>query len=394
MTNTNPPNTHLLLRLTALLLLLCLFPFASHAQTIDETVDRIFRNGKTIGGSVVVVMHGQIMYARDYGYKQLSRREPVDERTYFRLASVTKLISGVGAMQLVEKGLLDLDADISAYFGYEIKNPYFPRIPMTLRQAMSHTLSVSEGGGYSGIRNKVRDMLDYSLKRRGNFLDQKPGDEYVYSNFGAGLVGAMMEAVSGQSVNAYMRDNVFTPLGIDASYSASLLQNHEDVSGQYTNGKLYRAAGNYIKEKYEDFADPEAHYRTTVGDIWIRSRDLAKIAALLCGDGSYGGVRILSPESIAAMRAEQHTLRKSVTGESPYGLFMERNTFILPGKVVYGHQGMSKAAILNLYTEPDSGFAMVITTNGGSLVRDHRVGVMALNMMRTLYPMFAGHTAP
>ena len=50
---------------------------------------------------------------------------------------------------------------------------------------------------------------------------------------------------------------------------------------------------------------------------------------------------------------------------------------------------MSKAAILNLYTVPESGFAMVITTNGSSLVRDHRVGVMALNMMRTLFPLFA-----
>lgn len=370
-------------------LLLALMPLTAGALTMDEQVDQLFRRGKTTGGSLVIVMHGQIVYARDYGYKQLSRREPVDERTYFRLSSVTKLISGVGAMQLVERGLLDLDQDISAYFGYEIKNPYYPNIPLTLRQAMSHTLSVSEGGGYSGIRNTVRDMLDYSLKRRGNFLDQKPGDKYVYSNFGAGLVGAMMEAASGQSVNSYMRDNVFGPLGIDASYSASLLLDPQDVSGQYTNGKLYRAASNYINETYEDFADPERHYRTTVGDIWIRSRDLAKIAALLCGDGSFGDVRILQPESVQAMRTAQNTLGQSVTGESPYGLFMERNTFILPGRTVYGHQGMSKAAILNLYTVPESGFAMVITTNGSSLVRDHRVGVMALNMMRTLFPLFA-----
>lgn len=378
-----------LLRLMALLLG-ALMPLSASGLTMDEQVDQLFRRGKTTGGSLVIVMHGQIVYARDYGYRKLAGSQPVDERTYFRLASVTKLVSGVGTMQLVERGLLNLDQDISAYFGYEIKNPYFPKIPLTLRQAMSHTLSVSEDGGYSGIRNTVRDMLDYRLKRRGNFLNQKPGNKYVYSNFGAGLVGAMMEAVTGQSVNSYMRDNVFAPLGIDASYSASLLAAPQDVSGQYTNGKLYRSASNYIEETYEDFADPERHYRTTVGDLWIRSRDLAKIAALLCGDGSYQDVRILRPESVMAMRTPQNTQGKSVTGDSPYGLFMERNTFILPGITVYGHQGMSKAAILNLYTVPESGFAMVITSNGGSLVRDHRVGAMALNMMRTLYPEFVG----
>ena len=95
----------------ALALVLALPPaltLAADRSEIDAQVDRIFRNGKTTGGSVVVARHGEIVYARDYGMKDVRRRLPVDERTFFRLNSVTKMVSGMGALQLVEQGLLDL----------------------------------------------------------------------------------------------------------------------------------------------------------------------------------------------------------------------------------------------------------------------------------------------
>lgn len=375
----------------ALALVLALPPaltLAADRSEIDAQVDRIFRNGKTTGGSVIIARHGEIVYARDYGMKDVRRRLPVDERTFFRLNSVTKMVSGMGALQLVEQGLLDLDADISDYYGYRIVNPHAKGTPLTLRQAMSHTLGLNENSGYSSIRSTVYSMLSADSKKKSNFLDRAPGSRYAYSNFGAGLVGSMMEAVTGVSVNRYMADHVFSPLGIEAAYSASLLANPEDVPGLYRNGKLYRAAGNYTGETYEDFADPERHYRTTVYDLWIRSRDLAKIAILLCGDGSYQGIELLSPATIDMMRQDQSSLGKSVTGASPYGLFLERNTFLLPGRTIYGHQGMGKNAIQNVYFDPETQFVFVLLTNGCSLKRDNRVGVLALNMFRYLYPIF------
>jgi len=69
---------------------------------MNEQVDRLFRRYQTVGGSVVVARRGEIVYARDYGYKSLGRRTPVDENTYFRIASVTKLVSGIGLMRLVD----------------------------------------------------------------------------------------------------------------------------------------------------------------------------------------------------------------------------------------------------------------------------------------------------
>ena len=357
---------------------------------IDAQIDTYFRRSKTIGGSVIVMSMGEIVYARDWGYKNLRAQASVDPDTYFKTASITKMVTGIGLMMLVESGKLDLDRDISDYFGYKVGNPYYPKLPLTLRQLMSHTASLSDTGGFNNINLRVADILMLPRAGKGNFLKKKPGSFYSYSNLGGGLTGALIEAVTGQSLNSYMTQAVFAPLGIEAAYSASLLNTPEDVTSQYLDGVLRRAAKGAIEEDYQDYPDPEKHFRTTAGDLWIRSRDLAKLAALLCGDGSYGGIRILTEESVQLMRLPQDNLRKSVTGQSPYGLFLEHNSTILQGKVVYGHQGMSAGAILNVYFEPETQFVFVLFSNGGSMIRDNRVGVQARNMVTCLYPLFAG----
>lgn len=379
-----------------IILLLCLvliLPAAVQALEPDnETIDQMFKAANTVGGSVVIMKAGAIVYTRDYGYRNLRSKLPVDENTYFRAASITKMITGIGLMKLVDEGKLALDADISQYFGYQIANGYYPRIPLTLRQLMSHTSSISEGGGYSSKSKKIAQMLAKKVDLRGNFYKEKPGSTYRYSNFGAGLTGSLMEAVTGLSINSYMRQAIFAPLGIDAAYSASLLSRPEDVSNQYKNGVLDRAVAGQLRKTYEDFADPESHYRITMGDAWLTSRDMAKLASLLCSDGSFDGVRILSPESTHLMRQEQMTLNQSVTGPSPYGLFVEHNDTMLDDKTVYGHQGMSDGAILNCYFEPDSEFVFVLFSNGGSLVRENRIGKLARKMFSYFYDIYGSNS--
>lgn len=374
-------------------LMLCLLMPAlslGEADDLDAFVDRAMRGAKVVGGTVVVYHRGQLVYARDYGWRNQTRKEPVDENTYFKTASITKMVTGIGLMTLKEQGLVDLDADISDYFGYRIANPKYTKQPLTLRQLMSHTASISEGGGYSRIKNTVGEMLALKHKRAGNYLAKAPGSSYQYSNFGAGLVGSIMEAVTNQSVQAYMAGAVFEPLHMDAAYNAGLLNSPQDVSSQYAGGKVSKSAALSIQDPHEDWADPERHYRITVGNVWMRARDLAKLTALLCEGGAIDGVRLLTPESVQEMMAEQRSLGLSVSGESPYGLFLEHNDTIIKGKTVWGHQGMSSGAIVNTYFEPDSGFVFTLLVNGSSMNRDNRVGKLARRLIGELYPRFAG----
>lgn len=384
----------------ACLLLLCLFmglalPVANAQSGIDlaevnAQVDRYFRSARTVGGSVVVLKDGQLVYERHYGYRDARRALPVDEQTYFKMGCVTKMASSLAILQLLDEGKLDLDADISTYFGYSIRNPNYPKVPITLRQLLSHTSTVSEEGGYNKASNTVRQILETTKKTTKSYRKAEPGSSYRYSNFGSGLVGSIVEAVSGQSINRFVTERLFDPLGIDASLAASWLDSPGDIAHLYKDGSLHRTAQKYINEGYEDTASPETHYRILVGSLFIRARDLARLTHALATDGSLDGQRFLQPETVLLMRQEQHTLGKSVTGPSPYGLFMERNTRLIPGKIVYGHQGMTSVSSNNAYFEPDSGFVFVVTTNGSSQQRDHGTIILAQNLLRYTYSIFSG----
>ena len=123
-------------------LLLALLPAvaAAGAQTLDEQVDRIFRDAKTVGGAFLVAQEGEIVYERYYGEQQKTTHVPVTEKSYFRCASVTKLVTGIGLMRMMDDGLLDPDEDISAYLGYEAGNPRYPDTPITLRMLEGMTI--------------------------------------------------------------------------------------------------------------------------------------------------------------------------------------------------------------------------------------------------------------
>ena len=108
----------MLRRMTALFLILLLlaplFTRGEELAELDAYVDSAFKASKTVGGSLIISKGEDIVYARDWGYKDLRNKLPVDENTYFRTASITKMITGIGIMRLVDMGLLDLDEETLA----------------------------------------------------------------------------------------------------------------------------------------------------------------------------------------------------------------------------------------------------------------------------------------
>ncbi|MBE0601156.1 MAG: beta-lactamase family protein, partial [Firmicutes bacterium] len=118
--------------LCALLAVLPLFAAALTLNELNSLVDDSFKKSYTKGGALVIISGGQIVYERYYGYMEFARQIPVTENTYFRIASVTKMVTGIGLMKLNEQGLVALDADISDYFGYDIANTRFAKTPITL----------------------------------------------------------------------------------------------------------------------------------------------------------------------------------------------------------------------------------------------------------------------
>ena len=131
-----------------------------------------------------------------------------------------------------------------------------------------------------------------------------------------------------------------------------------------------------LKQPYDQFATPDTHYRVTVGSLLIRPRDLLKLGIALCGDGTVDGVRVLSEEAVAAMRAEHSRETDGITSESPYSFFTIRQDTLFEGRRVYGHQGTDEGIVCNLYVEPETETVIVVMTNGCKTNRDN--GIMRI----------------
>ena len=134
----------LLALLCALLLLpLCAFAEDKDTSALDAEVAKKFGAFRTTGGMVVAAKDGEIIYKYCYGYADNGKKVLVTEDSYFRLASVSKLVTACAVMRLVDAGLLDLDENIGKIIGgdnpYNAVNPSFPGTPLTSRMLMSHT---------------------------------------------------------------------------------------------------------------------------------------------------------------------------------------------------------------------------------------------------------------
>lgn len=346
--------------------------------TIDERVDAAFAKVRSVGGAFVVALGDEIVYERYYGVQQQTTKVPVTEKSYFRCASVTKLVTGIGIMKMADEGLLNVDEDISTYLGYTVRNKRYMKQPITLRHLMSHTAGMVENSSFSYKSSILSDMINVEKKAGSNFKkDVPPGSAYTYSNFGAGITGAVIEAVTGQDVSSFMREFLFAPLNIDAAYHVSQLEEPDYICATYKkDGSLYAAPSYMLRQEYVAEADPDHHYRTTIGSLQIRPRDLAKLGIALCGDGTVDGVRVLSEEAIAMMRAPHSKATDGITEDSPYSFFTIRQDSLFEGRTVYGHQGTDEGVVCNLYTEPESGLTIVVMSNG---TRSKRVdGIMSI----------------
>ena len=344
---------------------------AQRAET-DKFFKGMYTRATAIGGAVLVNQGGERLYSFYWGAGDKKGTRPVDDDTVYKIASVTKMISAIGIMKLVEEGKVDLDAKIPIGNNKFITHPRYRDLPVTLRQCMSHTSGLLSGAPYQGSPNWTK-LTKYDEKY---FSRYKPGARYEYSNLNGGIMCSVIERVSGQSFNTFMTENVFSPLGINAAYSSTLLPDREPLSNTYgMDDEVYMTAAKYIKEdekNYEDTCDPDKHYRSSVGSLYISLAGLEKIGVMLARGGEVDGKRILSEDSVFMMGQDQATrIDSTVTGESPYGLCTLR--YEVEGVTWYGHQGRWMGLLTDLFYEPESQTVLVFVMNGtprGSVGRD------------------------
>lgn len=144
------------------------------------------------------------------------RRITVDDPV--RVASISKLIVALGVMRLAEQGRVELDADVSRWLGWELRNPAFPATPITLRMLLSHTSSVQDEGDNYVL--PYPQTVRAALARPGSFDAQHPpGSYFRYSNLNFPIIGSALERATGERFDRLMEREVLKPLGLDACFN-------------------------------------------------------------------------------------------------------------------------------------------------------------------------------
>lgn len=248
-----------------------------------------------------VVRNDQILWIDAIGSANREKKITATPETRYLIASISKTITAVAAMQLYEKGLLDIDADVNIYLPFTVKNTKFPDQKITTRMLLSHSGSISDdrihelnllcfGFDYpQPMGDFLNDLFTegrqyYSTK---NYYNYSPGEKANYSNVGFTLIGYLVERVSGQDFDTYCKANIFIPLGMTKSEWYLKNTPQEELAIPYSP----LLTGVFQSPHFTSPCLPAANLRTTV-------TDLSKFLRAIIMNGSFNDYQMLKPETI------------------------------------------------------------------------------------------------
>ncbi len=332
-------------------------------------LETIFRRHHVVGASLQLIRGGCLGPLITYGCARLPSYA-VSAATVFRAASITKLVTAVGAMMLAEKGVLNLESPAQAYLPYPVRNPLYPDRPILVKHLLSHTSSLWDGPGYEkAMRAPV--PLPSLLADPKNYLQSAPGEAFRYSNLAAGMVGSVMEVATGRSLEALMREMVFLPLGMNAAYTLKSLPDIRQAANIYRVMPSEGGAPLFDAEKRLQSADdmrdpaPEYHYLAAAGNLFTDASSLGKLVCMM----AKGGMPLLSRASMQIMQTPAAAYGKSAPRAwHCLGLVSVHDPSLPTGRL-YGHQGFAYGAAEGVFYEESTGNGFVCLNNGASEAR-------------------------
>ena len=284
--------------------------------------------------SVIAVREGNVVYERAFGRRHIDPDQPADAATLYRIASISKLVTTLGVLRLVEDGRLSLDEDIGTYLGYAVRNPSFPDAPVTMRMLLTHTSSLRDDAGYFWPDRALKDALVPAMWSPAH----RPGSHFSYANLPWGVAGTVMEKVTGKRFDRLMRDLVIDPLGLTGGYNPADLSRTSLVNlatlyrkatagdvqvwnpqgpwvaqtDDYSNAApVSRARDDYAIGSNGTLFGPQGGLRASIGD-------LGRIMRMLMNGGEIDGRRILKRETVDLMLTPQWR-RSHGAGDADYG---------------------------------------------------------------------------
>ena len=249
---------------------------------------------------------------------QSHRRVTIDDPV--RVASVSKMVTAIGVMKLIDLGKLELNRDVSDYLGWRLRNPNFPDRPITLAMLLAHTSSVREHDDNYVI--PLRETLQHALTDSRDWdTSHGPGDNYfAYVNFNYPIIGSVIEKVTGERFDLWMHREVLAPMKLDACFNwptcsdAAVARAVEldDPTGKPQKDDLHGvrpACPVFVRD-----GEPCDLARWKLGEngalfapqggLRISASGLARIGRMLLNGGELDGVRVLTPHGVDTLLAQ------------------------------------------------------------------------------------------
>jgi CubicO group peptidase (beta-lactamase class C family) len=272
------------------------------------------------GAAVLVARRGEVLLAKGYGFANIEHRVPNTPHTKFRLASATKSITAAAILQLRETGKLSLDDSVAKYL------PDMPHAnEITIRHLLTHT---------SGLRSSEKDPLEFT-----------PGERMNYSNTGYHVLGRIIEKVTGQSYEEYLRAAIFQPLGMQGSG----LDHYAPIIPDRASGYERDGSTGYVNAPPGDMAGAFSG-----GGLYSTVEDLRRFdQELLTG-------KLLTPETVAAAFTPGR-LNDGTATTYGFGWMLTKHRGL--AEISHGGDGTGFNAWNAYY--PDSGLIVIVLSNVG-----------------------------
>lgn len=333
------------------------------SEFLDSQIPILMLKHDVQGVSVAWIHDSRVAYSRGFGFADNEKTRPVTDTTLFQAASISKALTAWGVLDLVENGLIDLDAPVSRYLTrWQLPPTKFALDQVTIRRLLSHSSGVAHVGGYSGFEslNEIQS-LEQSLTSpedadsKGVRVVYEPGSRYVYSGGAFTLLQLVIEEVTGLSFEEYMKTSILLPLGMNESGFESIPAEKEVVSVVF-NHQNEIANGRFFAAK-------------AAAGLYTSSSDLASLAlAMMLTEVNSQTVNILTDTTLREMYQPQPGLSM----RTPYGLGYMLQILPSSGLTEVSHTGSNKPGWNSLITTlPQKGEGLVILTNspGGLQLR-------------------------
>lgn len=397
---------------------------------LDNTLEKIVHTPGARLSSLVLtlVADGQAVHEFSAGRAFIApeagkaAEQALDDRparpdTLYRIASISKPVTTMAALSLGEEGRLDLDRDVSDYLGWPLRNPAFPDQAITCAMLLSHLSSLRDGEVYNmPLGAQLRDFFEpggRGWEDGAHFADLAPGRYFAYCNLGYGVVATVIERITGERYDRYVKRRILEPLGMEASFNVNLLSDNAfaRLAPIYRTGRegSYNPAGSW-QAQVDDYqgrrpdlpcpalvgktaADLEAYVPGTNGTLFspqggLRAsvRDLSRLLRLFLGKGkdrgSLDGRPILSAESLDLMMKSRWRFDPAspngdcyngMTRECGLGLMHTTDTrdrfggdrlLAEGGPCLWGHHADAYGLLGGMMFHPDEGYGFAYLIGG------------------------------